>query len=44
LATTEGETLSVPMVLAFDADGNLIPARTLAAIAVPNFINYRNKS
>jgi hypothetical protein len=43
LATTEGETLSMPMVLAFDADGNLIPARTLAAIAVPNFINYRNK-
>jgi len=43
LSNTEAETLSVPMAVAVDADGNLIPARTLAAIAVPNFINYRNK-
>jgi hypothetical protein len=43
LSSTEAETLTVPLELAFDAAGNLLPGGTLAAIAVPNFITYRNK-
>ena len=38
----EEATLVVPFKFSFDATGNLIPVGTLAAIAVPNFINYRS--
>jgi hypothetical protein len=39
----EGATLLVPFTFTFDAADNLTPVGTLAAIAVPNFIVYRNK-